>query len=113
MTRTMMNRFLNNLIKCFPGYKARIFDKEAFVKNWMEKFGDQDEELMNEAAQIWVDGNRFFPTTEEFTRSLLVANSRRTVREQEEYERTHPTPPEDQAIVDAVIRELFEGEDND
>lgn len=108
MTRESMKSFLNDMIEVYSGYKSRILNPEAFVDNWMEAFGDRTEEEVREAGQIWIDKNRFFPSTDEFTRPLLIAESRRTVREQEEYERTHPSPPEDQAIVDAVIREIFE-----
>lgn len=113
MTRKTMSHFLNRLIKVYPGFKTKIFDNSSFIDNWMARFGYQDEELMNEAAQIWTDRNRFFPTTDEFHRALLVAAHRKTVRDQEEYERTHPTSPEDQRIIDTLIIDLFEGDEDE
>lgn len=110
MTEQTIKTFLNKLIKAYPGFKTRIIDPKTFVSNWMSSYGDRTEEDMMEAAQIYIDrGNRFFPTPDEFKMSLILVASRKTQREQAEYERTHPTSAEDQAKIDFIIQDIFGG----
>lgn len=114
MTITTMNHFLSELIKNFPGFKAKITDKESFVKNWMATYGDRDENLMDEARRIYIEkGNRYFPTTDEFKMSLILAEFRLNLKDQLEYERSHPTSETDQELIDYLIEDIFEGVEDD
>ena len=111
MTTESMKDFLSDLIEVYPGYKTRIIDQETFVRNWMKAFGSKSEAEMKAAAQIWVDkGNKLFPTIEEFQKkALFIVEFRATLRDQLEYERTHPTSETDQELLDYLIEDLFEG----
>lgn len=108
-TRENMKDFLSDLIEFYPGYKAKVFNQDAFVDNWMTVYGNQPEGKMREAAQIYTDKNRFFPTTDEFKKSLYIAEFREGQRKQLEYERTCPTSAEDEEKVKAIIEEIFGG----
>lgn len=110
MNRENMKDFLSDLIEVYPGYKAKILNQDAFVDNWMSVYGNEPEEKMREAATIYTDKGRFFPTTDEFKMSLLIAEFRHNQREQQKYEREHPTSAEDQARIDSIINDIFGGE---
>ena len=106
-TRENMKDFLSDLIEVYPGYKAKVFNQDAFIDNWMTVYGLVPVERMREAAQIYTDKNRFFPNTDEFKKSLYIAEFRENQRKQQEYERTCPTSREDEEKVKAIIEEVF------
>lgn len=111
MTLESMKDFLSDLIEIFPGYKTRVLDPDAFVHNWMNAFGTRSEADMKAAAQIWVDkGSKFFPSTEEFQKTLFIVDFRKTQAKQAEYERQCIETPEDRAKLDGVIDDLFGGD---
>lgn len=109
MTLENVKDFLSDLIEVYPGYKTRIVNPKSFVNSWFEEFGTRDLQEMKEAAAIITTTKQFFPTIPEFKKALFIVDSRKTLARQREYERLNPTPPEDEAEVQFIIKDIFGG----
>lgn len=70
MTRNQSTTFLMMLFRAFPGYASKVEDKKAFLDIWSRCLEPYEFEMVKKAGEIYIRNNKYFPTAEEFLKTI-------------------------------------------
>jgi len=85
LTRNQSTTFLMMLFRAFPGYASKVEDKKAFLDIWSVYLEPYDFETVKKAGEIYVRNNKYFPTVEEFIKTIEQGTVTITITPEHEF----------------------------